>query len=128
MLGLQAETLQDRVFRADLPGRQRLGAITDHHRRFAVAAAIVLPHSLRVSDYTGGRKGRKKLTDGKDNPRQRAPLFALAVETIHVQDHRLAEEAGNPGHGAVGDVAHEHNIGAGEDNVQDREKGMHGRV
>src|SRR5437764_707598 len=67
LLGLQDETLQDRVFRADLPGRQRLGAIAHHHRRFAVAAAIVLPHSLRVSDYAGGRKGRKNLADGKDN-------------------------------------------------------------
>ena len=60
--------------------------------------------------------------------RQCSPLAALPVEAINVQHHRLAEQARDPGHGAVAHVAHQHRIGVGEGDVQRRDESIDGGI
>ena len=60
--------------------------------------------------------------------RQPAPLAALPVETVHIQHHRLAEQARDPGHGAVAHIAHEHRVGVGEADVQRRHESIDGSI
>ena len=60
--------------------------------------------------------------------RQPSPLAPLPVEAVHVQHHRLAEQARDPGHGAVAHVAHEHGVGVGEGDMHRRHEGIDGGI
>ncbi len=53
---------------------------------------------------------------------QALPLFALAVETVDVEHHRLAEEPRNVGERAVGHVAQQHDVVVAEGDMHGSEE------
>jgi hypothetical protein len=45
-------------------------------------------------------------------------VTAPAVETIHIEHHRLSEQPGNPYEWAVGNVARQHHVVVAEGHMQ----------
>ena len=112
--------------------RQRLGTCHPAHLRavwnedglFAVAPAVVVLDGQRIGDHHRGAERGQPFGNQVPGLGEPVPLLAFALDAVHIQRHRHAEDSRPRGEDGVGAVAVERHVRAMPQQVQRRKEGM----